>query len=415
MQTRFGKFFLGLAVAASFLVVLESLARIAHTIVDDFEEQSNEASDWSGFQPSLELGWIRSPNFHGRTMRTHFQSFDRHGYRTIDSDQVADSETDKVVFIGDSNTFGYDVPTDATFVEVADRLLPQYAAINLGVPGYSSYQGLQVAREYLPILKPRIAVISFNYNDRRYVPESQEPDGAARFRALPSTSSGLFRRSLQAVAEYSYLYRGLRRVLRAAVIAPTESAKDIQVRLDRVKPRVDEEAYRNNLTEVVALCRKHSARPMFLLLCDNPVEAGPLYAGIQSFKSGNPLQAIAELMPVVNQRQALADLARVYASKAYRMIDKDDQADELLKTTFLYLASLDGGGSVRLDTDYNQCMRDVAVSQHVELVDARGVLREIPGVFIDSCHFNEEGHQKIGELIAARIAQWLREDATDDN
>jgi hypothetical protein len=52
-------------------------------------------------------------------------------------------------------------------------------------------------------------------------------------------------------------------------------------------------------------------------------------------------------------------------------------------------------------------MRQVANDYAVELVDGANVLDEHPLVYIDFCHFNVDGHRRVGELLARRISQIL--------
>ena len=52
-------------------------------------------------------------------------------------------------------------------------------------------------------------------------------------------------------------------------------------------------------------------------------------------------------------------------------------------------------------------MRQVASDHAVELVDAAKVLDEHPYDYIDLCHFNVDGHRRVGELLASRISQIL--------
>jgi hypothetical protein len=56
-------------------------------------------------------------------------------------------------------------------------------------------------------------------------------------------------------------------------------------------------------------------------------------------------------------------------------------------------------------------MCEVAEAYDVEVIDAASVLEGIPGVFVDVCHFNEEGHQKVGELLAERISKLLAKES----
>jgi hypothetical protein len=67
----------------------------------------------------------------------------------------------------------------------------------------------------------------------------------------------------------------------------------------------------------------------------------------------------------------------------------------------------DGIGPIRMDTTYNDIMRTVGQQTDVDVVDGARVLDSMPEVFIDDCHFNEEGHRRIGELIATHLVRQL--------
>ena len=85
-------------------------------------------------------------------------SFDRAGYFAVDSKEITDTARKKIIFIGDSSTFGYGVPTESSFVEVVEGLLKDVNTINLAVSGYTSYQGRLSLEKYLPLLKPDLVV-----------------------------------------------------------------------------------------------------------------------------------------------------------------------------------------------------------------------------------------------------------------
>jgi hypothetical protein len=145
------------------LVILEAIARVAYTLHVDTREE------W--FIYTSDMGWDRRPNFNGLDLCGTHRVFDSQGLVSIDATQLQNggSKQRRVMFLGDSNTYGYCLPTESTFVEVADRLLPQFDLINLGVPGYTSYQGYKQLLKYGELIKPDSIFISFNYNDRRYV------------------------------------------------------------------------------------------------------------------------------------------------------------------------------------------------------------------------------------------------------
>lgn len=77
----------------------------------------------------------------------------------------------RILFLGDSCTFGYGVAHDKTFVKVAQSLLQNKVTggsvrcINAGVPGYTLFQGARrLVTEGLR-LQPDLVVLNFGWND----------------------------------------------------------------------------------------------------------------------------------------------------------------------------------------------------------------------------------------------------------
>ena len=89
-------------------------------------------------------------------------STDADGFRSLP--QVA-SPRHRVVFLGDSCTFGLGVDDDDTFPAVIQSRLPGVQCVNLGIPGHTAYQGrlLLACLDLQPL--PDVAVITFGRND----------------------------------------------------------------------------------------------------------------------------------------------------------------------------------------------------------------------------------------------------------
>lgn len=75
----------------------------------------------------------------------------------------------RVVYLGDSFTFGEGVRNEHTYAEIAARSLretgPQTDACNLGVGGYNTTQSLDVLNRFGFDLKPDVVVLGFTLND----------------------------------------------------------------------------------------------------------------------------------------------------------------------------------------------------------------------------------------------------------
>lgn len=79
------------------------------------------------------------------------RTFDSRGLFGVDSAQLALEVYPRVLLIGDSNVSGLGVATNETYGEVSDTCLPDTDVINLGVPGYSSFQGVRLTAGVSPV------------------------------------------------------------------------------------------------------------------------------------------------------------------------------------------------------------------------------------------------------------------------
>jgi lysophospholipase L1-like esterase len=391
--------FLFLSCAIS-LCLAEALCRVARSVEEDVSRaQSPDVESWMAYEPAL--GWVRSRGYKGPAGGAQ-REFDAAGFLTVDSQKIGERGRKKVVFLGDSNTFGFGVETPQTFVEVVERILGNVDAINLGVIGYTSYQGRVALDAALREIKPDLVVASFNFNDRRYVLRQESQDGPAEFdRVYRSARGGLAR--LATGLEISSLYRGLRRLMIATGMLPRPIT---EADVTKLAPRVDEDSYRSNLTYIARRSKELGVPVMFILLRDNPLQTDHLRRGIASLRERDYETAVAYLNSAVRSGQMFSDLARIYLAQAFEAEGDPTQAARAAKTS-IESRSVTGGKVVRMDTDYNEIMRAVATENHVELIDGASVLEAHPAVFIDFCHFDAHGHSLLGELLARRIALQL--------
>jgi lysophospholipase L1-like esterase len=393
----------GLLVSIVVLLLVEALGRVVKTVNQDIAYKKVLASEeWFVYSPTL--GWERKPGYRGVVEGLTDRDFDGAGYFAIDSKQITDTTKKKIIFIGDSSTFGYGVPTQSSFVEVVEELLTDVNTINLGVNGYSSYQGRVSLDKYLPLLKPDLVVASFNFNDRRYVLEPGAIDSAEKFQKVYRSSLSVGY-SIAGFLEISYSFRALRRGMRGIGLLPRSMYEVTEVHVDTAKPRVDEDAYHRNLCQVAEQTKRLGIPLLFLLLKDNPLESYHLKEGIENLTRSDEM-AIAHLTVAVNARNAFSDLARIYLAKVYQAKGNTKKAAEVVISR-PFVRSLHGEHPVRLDTVYNDIMRQVASDYTVELVEAAKVLDAHPYDYIDACHFNVDGHRRVGELLASRISHIL--------
>lgn len=206
-------------------------------------------------------------------------------------------------------------------------------------------------------------------------------------------------RVVVAAAEYSYAFRGARRILRRFA----SEAPPVEIDLATAVPRVDEEGYRQNLKRIVRLSREHNVTPLFLLLRDNPEVVSPIHDAIGLASQGHVSEAARTLEEIIKRDGPESSVARIYRA---RLESEDADTRKWLRFQVKTVGDADSK-PIRLDRDYNRIMREVASVEHVEVIDGASVLESIPGHFIDMCHFDATGHRMVGELIAAHVRPHL--------
>jgi lysophospholipase L1-like esterase len=391
----------------SFLVVLlllEGISRIAATVIHDYwSAKAANVDMW--YELSPDLGWVNEPGFKGDVAGAGVQrAFDKSGMFPGDSLYRSGSRRWKVAFIGDSNTFGFGVPEESTFVELLPALDPDISTINLGVPGYTSYQGLQALRKVGVAVRPDLIVVSFNFNDRRLVLDRESVDGAKHFQKVYRQARQQEFRELLRVC---YLSRGLEHVLgRLGLLENDTEPYKKEVRIDTLHARVGPESYRENLVAIVQTARTENIKVVFMLLKDNPVQTAYLDKGISEFEHGEYDAAIESLKTSNRLSNWCSVLARKYLSKAYAEKGMNKEAKKALLLDIKDI-SLHGGPALYRDREYNQIMREVAAEYNVGLIDATSVLDAHPSTYTDSCHFDEQGHRAVANLLSTRLEEIL--------
>ena len=384
------------------LIFVECSARGIITFREDIRP---EKSEWFVYSP--ELGWEKRPGFIGSVehqrmppeAKNHRREFDREGFFAEDSAQVADGGVGKIITLGDSSTFGYGVASDLSYAEQLDGMLPDMHVINLGVSGYTSYQGWKVLEKYFFVLNPSVIIVSFNFNDRRYVLDPDDIDSERKFRR--DMDSRRFTPFLQKV----YLYRLLRALmLKLPLMHEVDDTKANVVDLRTLEVRVPPDKYRENLAKMAGLAKAHGIPLIFLVLNDNPLETQYLNRGLGFLERTEYERAVRELTIGRRTVNYSTDLASKYLAKVYEVQnapDKVDQAVRIEEPSY----SLHGGNVLFRDTEYNGIMREVGREYGATVVEAGRILNEDPSLYLDNCHPDERGHRIIAQLLYTAVQE----------
>ncbi len=152
----------------------------------------------------------------------------------------------RIATVGDSNTLGWSGVDGANWpADLEQRLASggvENEVINAGVWGYSSHQGVPRVRQVLE-LEPDIVLISFGSNDAHQV----------------SRSDAEFSRRTQGRLRVSRALQGLRVAQLTRSVLDRSDSGDLAL-----EPRVDGEAYEENLRLMVEEARVAGAVPVLL-------------------------------------------------------------------------------------------------------------------------------------------------------
>jgi lysophospholipase L1-like esterase len=195
------------------------------------------------FEPDPVLLWRMRPGFE---FGEGFPPLNGQGFRGPDFRAEKPAGTLRIACLGDSVTFGR---PDANFPEALQKTLTEQLgrpveALNFGVPGYSSYQGLKLLPHVLADYHPDVVIILFGWNDHWLAKGFPDKDQVVSAVKVPPRANPLRRLRL-----YQF-------ILRAVSIARTGLSAPAPV------PRVSPDDYRANLKAMVELCHQSGAQPI---------------------------------------------------------------------------------------------------------------------------------------------------------
>jgi pyruvate kinase len=224
--------------------------------------QTREAA----MEPDPELFWRLRPGLTG-VDGTQFVKLT--GFRSDFAPEPAPG-TRRIACIGDSNTFGLQVPEDRAWPAVTESMLRAEGrpaeVLNLGVPGYTSHQGLVLLRTQVLALRPDVVVCAFGvFND--WIP--------ARGRTDAEQHSGSSAPALRVVQAIGWLL-GKERPAESFELA--DLLDNIDTRDYDGPRRVDPGEFEGNLRAIVETSRESGADVVLLAspLPDVTLERNPI-------------------------------------------------------------------------------------------------------------------------------------------
>ncbi len=321
------------------------------------------------YLPDPDLLWTLRPDFDAELENVGYGTGgDPVTWRvTIDADgrrRTPGSTGDgpRIVCVGDSVTFGFRVGDEAPF---AARLPAALAArgragatvVNLGVPGYSSFQGRRLLERTLEELRPDVVLIAFGANDLEADVRSDAEKAAAN-----ATLAGRAARLVSGLA--------LTRLLRGRPSAD-RTAPDAAPTARRVAP----EETLENLRAMVRAAREVGATPLLLDL----VFVGDVYGEALRRLAGQ--EGCGTLDGRATLRAALDDLLAGRAWTAERTARDRFWAERVVEYRRVY---------------YDAAFYDALFADPVW----SGLLRYL---LIEPVHPTALGHRVLAEAIADRL------------
>jgi len=121
-----------------------------------------------------DLFWKGRPNtkWTGRVGRDIPAEMNSHGFRQREFSMTKPASTFRIVCLGDSRTFGLGVWEEETYPRQLERLLHarrredrDVQVLNLGIMGYTMFQGWISLNIHVPQMQPDVVTFAFGFND----------------------------------------------------------------------------------------------------------------------------------------------------------------------------------------------------------------------------------------------------------
>jgi lysophospholipase L1-like esterase len=196
------------------------------------------------------------------------ETINHEGYRGPSVERPKPGGTRRILCIGDSSTFGIGVAEDATYARRLERWLAssptRWEVVNVGVPGYTSFQMARFVATRARDLEPDVIVVYAGaWNEYMPAIGSDDAHSAGRMRDWAIGRRGLSLERLHLVRWFRKLLAGVQSTSRPS--KTKEYVWQFSTKHERPDgPRVAPEDFRANLAEIARLTKEMAARPLFV-------------------------------------------------------------------------------------------------------------------------------------------------------
>ncbi len=313
------------------------------------------------------------------------------GFRDGEFPRTKQSSTYRIICLGDSWTFGANVGQQDAYPQRLQALLRQgfpkadFEVFNLGVLGYSSYQGLELLKKNINELVPDLVVIAFAMNDAN-IGGSRDKDMPAynqKQNTLIKTLNRILEKleSYKLLAYWAQIIRYKPGSIGDELSVTDKSAQKPEEAVDYEKHepwvRVSPIDYQRNIHAMINLARGHKAGVILLynqLSADAGEVAGIARLGLTSvYRMALEEISRAEGVPLVD--------SSVLITKARRRIEEGLESQLNLRVNQVRRARANG----EIEVIFRVYSADWPVAKAVYITGA---------------------HPKLGELVPNRIAMY---------
>jgi len=151
-----------------FLIVAEFVAWLTYDIEEYHNVIMEHQSASARILEDSRLIYDLKPNFRGYVTETLVE-LNSMGFRDYDFSFKKDDGVKRILFLGDSITFGYALKKEQTFEDIIEQRLrdrqENYEVINAGIPGYNTVMHYFSLKEKGMKYEPDIIIMQFTIND----------------------------------------------------------------------------------------------------------------------------------------------------------------------------------------------------------------------------------------------------------
>jgi hypothetical protein len=155
----------GLLIFSCIVVVTVFATEFLLRAIDFSVPSRAEVGEAYQFDP--ELGWLPVPNAAAQQTTGNRTISVKHNNLGLRERELSDIAPHRILFLGDSFTYGYDAEVNERFSDLLQKELPQYGIVNAGISGYGTDQEFLLMKRLWNYINPKYVVLTFCVDNDR--------------------------------------------------------------------------------------------------------------------------------------------------------------------------------------------------------------------------------------------------------